>query len=85
MFHAPREEGISDGAEEHDGKNDEVFTKRQNKIPVRAKSKQWQRPLAQVFPDGEAEAGCESIGNCFLLQGALRWSDCRGGSDSDRT
>lgn len=39
VLHAARQEGVSDGAEEHDGENDEIFTKRQNKIPLRAKSK----------------------------------------------
>jgi hypothetical protein len=40
VLHAARQKGISDGAEEHDGKNDEILTKRQSNIPVRVKSKQ---------------------------------------------
>jgi len=32
VLHAARQEGISDGAEEHDRKNDEIFTKRQKRF-----------------------------------------------------
>jgi hypothetical protein len=31
--HAPRQKRISDGAEDHDGEKNQVFTKRQRLIP----------------------------------------------------
>ena len=33
VLHAARQKGISDGAEEHDGKNDQILTKSQSNIP----------------------------------------------------
>ena len=73
VLHAARQKGISDGAEEYDGKNDEILTKRQSNIPVRVKSKQTVT-VAQVRSSpvrGRGPSWAQRYSNWLLRQDGL--------------